>query len=94
MSKHPVIDLISKIKSLNGRDALNAIMNAAHDRLDYVNRIVARDIRRGEKVEFESRRSGPMQGIVKKVNIKYVVVDIDKAGMAYRVPASMLRKVA
>ena len=49
MSKHPIKDLISKIKSLNGRDDLNAIMNAAHDRLDYVNRVEARDFRRGDR---------------------------------------------
>ena len=94
MSKHPVIDLISKIKSINGRDDLRAIQTAAYDRLEYLNRVMIKDFVVGEKVAFDSRRGGLMQGTVKKINIKYVVVDIDKAGMAYRVPASMLRKVA
>ena len=94
MSKHPVIDLIRKIKSLNGRDDLRAIQTAAYDRLEYLNRVMIKDFVVGEKVAFDSRRDGLMQGTVKKINIKYVVVDIDKAGMAYRVPASMLRKVA
>ena len=35
-----------------------------------------------------------MKGTVKKVNIKYVVVDIDGTAMSYRVPGSMLREVA
>ena len=95
MSKHPIIDLISKIKSLNGRDDLNAIMNAAHNRLDYVNRCRAQDFNRGDRVSFTSSRSGKtMKGTVRKVNIKYVVVDIDGTSMAYRVPGSYLKLVA
>ena len=48
MSKHKVIDLISKIGSLEGNDDLRAIINKAHDRLDYLSRVRARDSRATE----------------------------------------------
>ena len=95
MSKHKAIDLIKQIRSLNGRDDLRAIMNAAHDRLDYINRVKAQDFSRGDRVSFISSRSGQtMKGTVRKVNIKYVIVDIDGTSMSYRVPGSYLNMVA
>ena len=99
MSKHKVIDLISKIGSLEGNDDLRAIINKAHDRLDYLSRVRARDFVIGEEVEFDGKR-GHMKGTVKKINIKYVVVDVYNPTMplskhgSWRVPASMLKKVA
>ena len=55
----------------------------------------AQSLNKGDKVSFTSNRSGTkMKGTVRKVNIKYVIVDIDGNGMAYRVPGSMLKKVA
>ena len=95
MSKHKVIDLIKQVKSLTTRDDLIAISNAAHTRLDYVNRCRAQDFTRGDRVSFTSSRSGrTMKGTVKKVNIKYVIVDIDGTSMSYRVPGSYLNLVA
>ena len=55
----------------------------------------AQSLNRGDKVSFTSNRTGTkMKGTVRKVNIKYVIVDIDGTGMAYKVPGSMLKKVA
>ena len=47
----------------------------------------AQSLNRGDKVSFTSNRTGTkMKGTVRKVNIKYVIVDIDGTGMAYKVP--------
>tara|TARA_A100001011_G_scaffold196409_1_gene204723 strand:- start:65 stop:352 length:288 start_codon:yes stop_codon:yes gene_type:complete len=55
----------------------------------------AQSLNKGDRVSFTSHRSGAkMKGTVRKVNIKYVIVDIDGTEMAYKVPGSMLKKVA
>ena len=49
----------------------------------------------GDMVQFTSRRTGgKVNGTVKKVNKKYVIVSTHIGGEQWRVPATMLTKIS
>jgi len=76
-------------------DEINTVVESIKQRRNQLAVQSAQSLNRGDRVSFTSQRSGAkMKGTVRKVNIKYVIVDIDGTEMAYRVPGSMLKKVA
>ena len=83
-----VIDGINKLDA----NEISAVIQAVKQRQTVLSVKSAGSFNPGDKVSF-SGRGGSYTGIVKKVNIKYVVVDTDQ-GPTYRVPGSMLRKAA
>ena len=57
--------------------------------------IARRNYRAGDKVEFESRKNGPMiQGVVKTVNVKTVSLHHCSDGRKWKVDFSYLKKIA
>ena len=76
-------------------DEINTVVESIKQRRNQLAVQSAQSLNKGDRVSFTSQRSGTkMKGTVRKVNIKYVIVDIDGTEMAYRVPGSMLKKVA
>ena len=85
---------INQIKTaimLNGYS--NADLDSLGEAIKYaraqLGKEVKRSIRVGETVKFTSARDGvTYNGVVRKINIKYVSVDTVRGG--YKVPANML----
>jgi hypothetical protein len=74
----------------------NDELNALGEAIRYARAELCRDIKHsisvGSAVKFTSGRDGSVcTGTVRKINIKYVIVDTPRGG--YRVPASMLTAV-
>lgn len=87
------------------KNVYDAIHNMNNEEIDFIVQAIksrrnslsvqsAQSFSAGNRVQFTSRSGAVMKGTVKKVNIKYVVVDIDGTAMSYRVPGSMLKEVA
>lgn len=86
--------ILAGIQKLNS-DEIDTVVQKIKQRRNQLAVQSAQKLNIGDKVYFTSNRSGStMKGTVKKVNIKYVIVDIDGTGMAYKVPGSMLKKAA
>tara|TARA_X000000368_G_scaffold303688_1_gene242071 strand:+ start:162 stop:452 length:291 start_codon:yes stop_codon:yes gene_type:complete len=88
-----IIDSILKITDTN---ELREISNALHQHRTYMNAQATRNFVVGDKVEFEGRRGRTVQGIVKRVKIKNIIVEETNSafGGRWNVSASLLKKVA
>ena len=69
-------------------EQLNAIGMAVKYRRNQIGKSVKKGLRIGDVVKFTDRSGITTTGRVKKVNIKYVIVDTGLG--AWRVPANML----
>ena len=88
-----IIDSILKITDTN---ELREISNALHQHRTYMNAQATRNFVVGDTVEFEGRRGRTVQGIVKRVKIKNIIVEETNSafGGRWNVSASLLKKVA
>ena len=88
-----IIDSILKITDTN---ELREISNALHQHRTYMNAQATRNFVVGDKGEFEGRRGRTVQGIVKRVKIKNIIVEETNSafGGRWNVSASLLKKVA
>ena len=88
-----IIDSILKITDTN---ELREISNALHQHRTYMNAQATRNFVVGDKVEFEGRRGRTVQGVVKRVKIKNIIVEETNSpfGGRWNVSASLLKKVA
>jgi len=75
-------------------DQLNQVVEAIKLRRTYLTRSAARSFTVGDMVQFTSRSGGVINGTVRKVNRKNIIVDAHIGGTRYQVPASMLRLVS
>ena len=93
LAKDTIIDSILKITDTN---ELREISNALHQHRTYMNAQATRNFVVGDKVEFEGRRGRTVQGIVKRVKIKNIIVEETNSpfGGRWNVSASLLKKVA
>jgi len=79
-----VLDQVARMDS----DELNRVVDAIKLRRTFIARDSARSLRIGDAVQFTGRRNETVTGIVKKINVKTVVVD---AGYTqWKVPANLL----
>ena len=86
--------VLAGIQKLNN-DEIDTVVERIKQRRNQLAVQSVSKLNRGDRVSFTSSRTGSkMKGTVRKINIKYVIVDIDGTGMAYKVPGSMLKKVA
>jgi len=88
------INVIKSAIMLNGysNDELNSLGEAIKYARAQLGKQVKRALRVGANVEFTDTKIGYIyQGVVSKVNIKYVIVDTNKG--RFRVPANMLTVV-
>ena len=75
-------------------DQLNEIVEAIKLKRQHLSRQAIRGFQIGDMVQFTSSRTGgTINGTVKKVNRKYVVVSTHIGGEKWRVPATMLTKI-
>lgn len=73
-------------------DELQSVISAVTYARAQLGKVVKRQLAKGATVKFTSTRDGvTYTGTVRKINIKYVIVDTAKGG--YRVPANMLEVV-
>ncbi len=93
LAKESIIDSILKITDTN---ELREISNALHQHRTYMNAQATRNFVVGDKVEFEGRRGRTVQGVVKSVKIKNIIVEETNStfGGRWNVSASLLKKVA
>lgn len=93
LAKDTIIDSILKITDTN---ELREISNALHQHRTYMNAQATRNFVVGDKVEFEGRRGRTVQGVVKRVKIKNIIVEETNSpfGGRWNVSASLLKKVA
>ena len=89
MSK--VMQIVNEIYTMDS-EGLNRVISAVKDRRNQLHTQQAQSLSRGDAVEF-IHKGLPVGGTVKKVNIKYVIVET--AMGTWRVPVAHLkRKVA
>ena len=88
--------IIKNIRAIENTDELREIANALHQHRTYMNAQATRNFVVGDKVEFEGRYGKMVQGIVRKVKIKNIIVEEcnSKFGGRWNVSASLLKKVA
>ena len=85
--------VVDNIRLLMTQDEVNLVIEAIKSQMTYLSRKNIRQFAEGDKVTFTSR-TGPVTGVVKKVNQKTVLVSTPNKGMlgttTYKVPAGML----
>ncbi len=88
--------IIKNIRAIENTDELREIANALHQHRTYMNAQATRNFVVGDKVEFEGRYGKMVQGIVRKVKIKNIIVEETNKpyGGRWNVSASLLKKVA
>ncbi len=88
--------IIKSIIAIQDTNELRTVANALHQHRTYMNAQATRNFVVGDKVEFDGRRGQVVQGIVKRVKIKNIIVEETNSrfGGRWNVSASLLRKVA
>ena len=88
--------IIKNIRAIENTDELREIANALHQHRTYMNAQATRNFVVGDKVEFEGRYGKMVQGIVRKVKIKNMIVEETNKpyGGRWNVSASLSKKVA
>ncbi len=96
MPKLATDSIINSILQITDTNELRTISNALHQHRTYMNAQATRNFVVGDKVEFEGRRGRTVQGVVKRVKIKNIIVEETNSpfGGRWNVSASLLKKVA
>jgi hypothetical protein len=84
-------ELINKIFSLNATD-LDQVVQAVKLRRNQLHCENAQSLRVGDRVSFEGRGGYTEKGTVRKIKIKYVLVETDR-GQRWNVPGSHLTQI-
>ena len=85
------VELIYQMDS----DQLREVADAIQLKRQYLAKQAIKNFIVGDMVQFTSRRTGgKVNATVKKVNKKYVIVSTHIGGEQWRVPATMLTKIA
>jgi hypothetical protein len=84
-------ELINKIFSLNATD-LDRVVQAVKLRRNQLHCENAQSLRVGDRVSFEGRGGYTEKGTVRKIKIKYVLVETDR-GQRWNVPGSHLTQI-
>ena len=85
------IDIHEAIFKMNG-DELESIIETVKLRRNQLHFKNAHSLRIGQRVSFAGRRGITEKGIVKKIKIKYVLVETDR-GQRWNVPGSHLTQI-
>lgn len=73
---------------------LNEVIDAIQLKRQYLAKQAVKNFIIGDMVQFTSRKTGgKINGTVKKVNKKYIIVSAHIGGAQWRVPATMLTKI-
>ena len=83
--------MIQDIYTLNS-DELNQVVDAVKLRRNQLHSLDAHSLRIGQRVSFQGRHGITEKGIVRKIKIKYVLVETDR-GQRWNVPGSHLTQI-
>ena len=83
--------MIQDIYTLNS-DELNQVVDAVKLRRNQLHSLDAHSLRIGQRVSFQGRRGITEKGTVRKIKIKYVLVETDR-GQRWNVPGSHLTQI-
>ena len=88
--------IIKNIRAIDSTEDLRTIAEALHQHRTYMNAQATRNFVVGDQVEFQGRYGKMVQGIVRKIKIKNIIVEETNKpyGGRWNVSASLLRKVA
>lgn len=76
-------------------DQLREVADAIQLKRQYLAKQAIKNFIVGDMVQFTSNRTGgKVNGTIKKVNKKYVIVSAHIGGAQWRVPATMLTKIS
>ena len=73
-------------------DELNQVVDAVKLRRNQLHSLDAHSLRIGQRVSFQGRHGITEKGIVRKIKIKYVLVETDR-GQRWNVPGSHLTQI-
>ena len=85
------IDIHETIFKMNA-DELESIMASIKLRRNQLHFADAHSLRIGDRVSFQGRRGLTEKGVVRKIKIKYVLVETD-GGVRWNVPGSHLTQI-
>ena len=83
--------MIQDIYTLNS-DELNQVVDAVKLRRNQMHSLDAHSLRIGQRVSFQGRHGITEKGTVRKIKIKYVLVETDR-GQRWNVPGSHLTQI-
>ena len=83
--------MIQDIYTLNS-DELNQVVDAVKLRRNQLHSLDAHSLRIGQRVSFQGRHGITEKGTVRKIKIKYVLVETDR-GQRWNVPGSHLTQI-
>ncbi len=84
-------EIIRKAIDSSDMKELKSIGDLIKQRKENISRTIMRDLKVGDRVQFENRYGEIQIGTVRKKNIKRCVIDTPEGG--WNVPASMLQSV-
>jgi len=84
-------DVIKKAIDSSDMQELKSIGDLIKQRKENISKAIMRDLKVGDRVQFENRYGKIQVGTVRKKNIKRCVIDTHDGG--WNVPASMLQAV-
>ena len=84
-------EIIRKAIDSSDMKELKSIGDLIKQRKENISKTIMRDLKVGDRVQFENRYGEIQLGTVRKKNIKRCVIDTPKGG--WNVPASMLQSV-
>lgn len=91
MTLQELLKITNAIKSMNNAE-LNQIVRAVNEARSRKNVLAAAEFNIGDKVSFGRPNGRQRIGIVSKINIKKALINV--SGASWRVPFSLMRKVA
>ena len=90
-SKKLLMEIQSKIMGLDNDD-LNNLIDTIKFRRNQIQQEAKRLFKVGDKVFFLNKKKGKVEGMVTKINKKYIVVDETHGMMSWRVSPTLLER--
>ena len=85
------MEIQGKIMGLNNND-LNNLIDTIKFRRNQISQEAKRLFKVGDKVFFLNKKKGKVDGMVTKINKKYIIVDETHGMMSWRVSPTLLEK--
>ena len=90
-SKKLLMEIQSKIMGLDNDD-LNNLIDSIKFRRNQIQQEAKRLFKVGDKVFFLNKKKGKVEGMVTKINKKYIIVDETHGMMSWRVSPTLLER--
>tara|TARA_Y100000310_G_scaffold191457_1_gene191446 strand:- start:223 stop:504 length:282 start_codon:yes stop_codon:yes gene_type:complete len=90
-SKKLLMEIQSKVMGLDNDD-LNNLIDSIKFRRNQIQQEAKRLFKVGDKVFFLNKKKGKVEGMVTKINKKYIIVDETHGMMSWRVSPTLLER--